>query len=107
MTWSIRMPAGVAHAGSDGPDERLVPAARSRHGMNGGRPQSWTERVELVGRCADAHVEGEDVLAVPGVGAVRVDADREVVRSSRRWPRPAAARSISHCSQAWKRTRSA
>ena len=64
---------------------------------------------EVVRRGADAHVEGEEVLEDPGVGAVGVGADGQVLdqphapdgRGAASW---SATRS---CSQAWNATRSA
>ena len=71
--------------------------------------------VVRVRRRADRDAAGEDVLQRPGVGAVRVHADRQVVHDAERHAGPepglpgptASCSSSTHCSQQWKSTSSA
>ena len=79
MTWSTRRPAAWRNDEPEQLGERLV----------AGRPQPPRDErweapvlavgVELVGRRADPHAGGEQVLPQPGVGAVGSGADGEVV----------------------------
>ena len=101
MTWSMRSAPAVAQRGADGLRERLV-ADRSQPPRNERRqPPVLAGEVELVGRRADADAGREDVAPHPRVGAVRVDADREIaeqrqlIAGARRVVRRAATGSTS------------
>ena len=72
-------PAGVAEGGPDGLHERPVAGGPQPPRVERGQAPVLAPGVELVGRGADGHVEGEDVLPQPGVGAARVDPHRQVV----------------------------
>ena len=72
-------PAGVAERGPDGLHERLVAGGPQPPGVERRQAPVLAPGVELVGRGADGHVEGEHVLPQPGVGAAGVDAHRQVV----------------------------
>ncbi len=72
-------PARVAEGGPDGLHERPVAGRLQPPGVERRQPPVLAPGVELVGRGADGHVEGEDVLPQPGVGAAWVDPHGQVV----------------------------
>ena len=70
---------GVAHARAHRLHEGLVADGPELPRVEGGQPPHLALRVERVGRRADGHARGEQVLPQPGVGAPRVEAHRQVV----------------------------
>jgi hypothetical protein len=69
----------VRESCSDRGGERLVAGRSELPWVEGRQPPILAVRVELVRGGADSHVAREHVLPEPGVGAVRIDPDGEVV----------------------------
>ena len=72
-------PAGVAHHGPDGLDERLVAGGAQALGNERCEPPVLPAGVELVGRRAHRDLAGQQILPAPGVGPRDVEADGEIV----------------------------
>ena len=93
--------AGVPQRGPDRLDERLVGGRAEPGGGKRRQLPVLAVGIEGVGRGADDHLLGQQVLPLPGVRAAGIHADRQVLQ---RWGSPARPRSIadpsSHCSQA-------
>ena len=72
-------PPRMAEGGADGLAKRLVRGRTELMRDEGRQSPVLPQGVVLVRRCAHRHVGGEHVLPGPGIGAVRIDADGEVL----------------------------
>ena len=78
MTWSTRIPPGVAEPGPHRLDERPVPGGAEPVRHERREPPVLPLEREVVGRRPHRDTLGQHVLPCPGVGALAVEADGEV-----------------------------
>src|SRR5262249_51394993 len=77
-------PADVAETGADDLDERSVARGAETVWHEGREPPVLALGCKVVGRSAYRHTRGQHVLPCPGIGALAIEADREIGSQGKR-----------------------
>ena len=92
MTWSIRKTPACRILARNAAISGAKPRRRNASGLSGASPQFWPDRLSGSGGAPIAAPGDDQLLVGPGLGAVRIDPDREVAVEPDRQPGFAARR---------------